>query len=131
MSHASSAAEIAVLSGKIGQLIRSNELKMAGKLLATARGHLYQLAEQDSAYQLRYERVAELRNQLMEPGGEDFDEKKLLQEMLDEEKELHRLVSHHPLEPLRLSHTLLKSAAAIVLVYAQDLAGDTPLEMDI
>jgi hypothetical protein len=121
--------DLATLSTKVGQMIRSNELKMAGKLLATARTHLHQLAEKDSTYQSHYENVAELRNVLMEPGGEQFDEKKLLTQMLAEEKELHKMVAKHPAEPLLLADTLLKSAAAIVLVYAQDMAGDAPLEI--
>jgi hypothetical protein len=121
--------DVATLSAKIGQLIRSNELKMAGKLLATARTHLHQLAEKDPKFQIHYEQVAELRNELMEPAGEQFDEKRLLVQLLDEEKELHKLVSHHPPESLLLVDTLLKSAAAIILVYAQDMAGDAPLEL--
>lgn len=121
--------DVPTLSAKIGQMIRSNELKMAGKLLATARTHLHQLAEKDSKFQIHYEHVAELRNQLMEPGGEQFDEKRLLVQLLDEEKELHKLVAHHPPEPLLLADTLLKAAAAIVLVYAQDMAGGAPLEL--
>jgi len=121
--------DVPTLSAKIGQMIRSNELKMAGKLLATARTHLHQLAEKDSNFQIHYEHVAELRNQLMEPGGEQFDEKRLLVQLLDEEKELHKLVAHHPPEPLLLADTLLKAAAAIVLVYAQDIAGGAPLEL--
>ena len=129
MSGESEIPELAVLSEKVGQLIRSNELKMAGKLLATARTHLSQLAASDSVYQVRYEHIADLRNALMEPGGVDFEERKLLVQMLDEEKQLHRLVAQHPSEPLLVAHTCLKAATAIVLVYAQDLAADAPLEI--
>lgn len=120
---------VAALSAKIGPMIRSNELKMAGKLLATARGHLHQLAQINPIFEPHYERVAELRNELMEPGGDDFDEKQLLVQLIDEVKELHRLIPQHTSEPLLLSHTLLKAASAIVLVYAQDMAGDAPLEL--
>jgi hypothetical protein len=116
-------------SAKIGQMIRSNELKMAGKLLATARGHLHQLAQSNPVFESHYERVALLRNELMEPSGQDFNEKQLLAQMVDEIKELQRLVAQHSSEPLILSQTLLKSASAIVLVYAQDMAGDAPLEI--
>ena len=129
MNHDLKVPELSTLSAKVGQMIRSNELKMAGKLLATARTHLHQLAEKDRVYQTRYEHVAELRNHLMEPGGEQFDEKRLLAQMLVEEKELHKLMTHHPPEPLLLADTLLKAAAAIVLVYAQDMATDAPLEL--
>jgi hypothetical protein len=129
MSNEAKAADLAVLSGKIGQLIRTNELKMAGKFLATARGHLHQLAEGDRVFQPRYEHIAEIRNELMEPSGEDFDEKQLLVRMWEEEKELHKLAAHHhKCESLLVSQTLLRCAAAIVLVYAQDLAGDAPLD---
>ena len=121
--------DVPTLSAKIGQMIRSNELKMAGKLLATARTHLHQLAEKNPAYQPHYEHVAELRNELMEPVGEHFDEKRLLAKMLVEERELHKMLAHHPPEGVLLSDTLLKAAAAIVLVYAQDMAGGAPLEM--
>jgi hypothetical protein len=121
--------DVATLSAKIGQMIRSNELKMAGKLLATARTHLHQLAEKDAKFQVHYEHIADLRNQLMEPGNEQFDEKRLLVQLLDEEKELHKHLGHHAPETLLLADTLLKSAAAIVLVYAQDAAADTPLEL--
>jgi hypothetical protein len=129
MSNETKVADLAVLAGKICQLIRANELKMAGKLLATARGHLHQLAESDSAFLMRYEHVAHLRNELMEPSGEDFDEKRLLAAMLEEDKELQKLVStHHHCEPLILSLTLLRCAAAILLVYAQEVGGDAPLD---
>jgi hypothetical protein len=120
--------ELPVLSAKIGQFIRSNELKVAGKLLATARTNLHQLAEKDPKFKAHYEQVAELRNELMEP-GEQFDEKRLLVDLLEEEKELHKLVSHHPPEPLLLADAMIKAAAAIVLVYAQDMAADAPLEI--
>jgi hypothetical protein len=131
MHHDLKVPDLATLSGRIGQLVRSNELKMAGKLLATARTHLHQLAEQNPVYQPRYEQVAELRNELMEPGGEQFDEKRLLARMLEEEKELRKLLAHHPPDTLLLADTLVKSAAAIVLVYAEDMAGDAPLEMEL
>src|SRR5688572_15825045 len=121
--------ELPVLSAKIGQFIRSNELKVAGKLLATARTNLHQLAEKDPKFKAHYEHVAELRNELMEPAGEQFDEKRLLVDLLEEEKELHKLVSHHPPEPLLLADAMIKAAAAIVLVYAQDMAADAPLEI--
>ena len=130
MSSEATLPDVASLSVKIGQMIRSNELKMAGKLLATARTHLHQLAEKDPAFQSRYEHMAELRNELMEPGGPQFDEKKLLVSMLEEERELHKLLArYHQAEPVLLADTLLKAAIAIVLVYAQDMANDTPLEL--
>jgi len=120
--------DLATLSEKLGQLIRSNELKVAGKLLATARGHLHELAEKESVFGARYEHVAELRNELMEPGCEDFDGKRLLVRLLDEEKELRVVVSKHSSEPSRLAHSLVKAAAAIVLVYCQDRESNTPLD---
>ena len=120
--------DLATLSEKLGQLIRSNELKVAGKLLATARGHLHELAEKESVFGARYEHVVELRNELMEPGCEDFDGKRLLVRLLDEEKELRAVVSKHSSEPSRLAHTLVKAAAAIVLVYCQDRESHTPLD---
>lgn len=130
MRHDSNVAELSALSAKIGQFIRSNELKVAGKLLATARTNLHALAEKDAKFQRHYEHVAELRNELMEPVvGVQFDEKRLLVGLLDEEKELHRLVAMHPSEPLLVADTMLKAAAAIVLVYAQDMAADAPLEI--
>ena len=46
--------DVTTLSAKIGQMIRSNELKMAGKLLATARNHLHQLAEKDAGFVLSF-----------------------------------------------------------------------------
>jgi hypothetical protein len=128
MSTESKVPELAALSAKIGQMIRTNELKMAGKLLATARTNLHQLAEKDGAFKPHYEHVAVLRNELMEP-GEQFNEKQLLAELLDEERELHKIVARQPSEPLLLADTLIKSAAAIVLVYAQDMAADAPLEI--
>jgi hypothetical protein len=127
-SPAKHAVDLDALSAKVGQLIRTNELKMAGKLLATARGHLHQLAESDRAFQPRYEHVADLRNELMEPDREDFDEKQLLAHVLDEEKELHRMSTLHRIEPVMVSQTLLRSAAAIILVYAQDQASGAPLD---
>jgi hypothetical protein len=65
----------------------------------------------------------------MEPSGDDFNEKQLLAKMVEEIKELHKVISHHSSEPLLLAYTLLKSAAAIVLVYAQDMTGDVPLDI--
>lgn len=123
--------DLPTLSAKVGQLIRSNELKMAGKLLATARSTLHQLAEKDASFQPYYEHIAKLRSQLQEPGQEEqFDEKRLLSELLAEEKQLHKLLAqHHGLEPLLLVDTLVKSAAAILLVYAQDMAAGAPLEL--
>lgn len=130
MSSEATIPDVAALSVKIGQMVRSNELKMAGKLLATARTHLHQLAEKDASFQPRYEHVAELRNELMEPSGPQFDEKKLLVDLLEEEREIHKLLAkHHQAEPILLADTLLKAATAIVLVYAQDMANDTPLEL--
>jgi len=123
-----SSPDLATLSAKVGQLIRSAELKVAGELLATARGSLHQLAEKESSFRLRYENVAELRNELMEPGGEDFNEKRLLTRLLDEEKELRATASEHASEQLRLAHALLMAAAAIVLVYCQDRESGAPLD---
>ena len=128
MSAESTLPELAVLSTKLGQLIRSDELKIAGKLLATARGHLQQLAEKEPVFYIRYQHIAQLRGKLVEPSGDDFDSKKLLVNLLDEEKELREVVSKHPHEQSRHAHTLLKSAAAIVLVYCQDLESDAPLD---
>ena len=122
--------ELPTLAAKVGQFIRSNELKVAGKLLATARTNLHQLAEKDPKYKHRYEHVAELRNELMEPVCGQFDEKRLLAELLEEEKELHKLVAHHPPELLLIADAMLKAAAAILLVYCQDMAADAPLEME-
>ena len=101
---------------------------MAGKLLATARGALHQLAEKEPSFRSRYEHVAELRNDLMEPGGDDFDGKRLLVRMLDEEKELRKTASEHPGEQSRLAHAMLTAAAAIVLVYCQDRESGAPLD---
>ena len=64
MSDHSTLPDLNSLSAKLGQLIRSNELKITGKVLATARGHLHQLAEKEPAFGSRYEHVAELRNEL-------------------------------------------------------------------
>jgi hypothetical protein len=130
VSAESTIPELPVLAARVGQLIHSNELKMAGKLLATARGHLAQLAEKNSSYQHAFEHVAELRNALMEPGGPDFEERKLLAQLLEEEKELHRLVAHDHAEPLLVAHTCLKAAAAIVLVYAQEATNEAPLDLE-
>ena len=129
MSTKTTVPELPALAAKIGQYIRSNELKVAGKLLATARTTLHQLAEKDATYQHRYEHLAELRNELMEPSGDQFDEKRLLAQMLEEEKELHKLIAHHHSEPLLLANSMLRAASAIVLVYAQDMSGDAPLEI--
>jgi hypothetical protein len=120
--------ELASLSAKLGQLVRSNELKMAGKLLATSRGHLHQLAEKVPAYHLRYEHVAELRNDLMEPESEDLDPHRLLVRLMEEEKELAKCVSENPSEHALLALTLLRSAAAVVCVYCQDRYSDAPLD---
>jgi hypothetical protein len=122
-------ADLATLAAKVGQMVRSNELKMAGKLLATARGHLHELAQADHRYDVHYERVAVMRNELMEPGRDDFDELHLLHELVNEVKELNKLVHQHASEKLLMSETLLRVVAAIVLVYAQDMAGDAPLEI--
>lgn len=121
--------DLETLSAKIGQMVRSNELKIAGKLLATARTQLHQLSEKDRIYQAPYEHVAELRNELMEPGGNDFKEKELLVKLVGEVKELHKMYSQHPSEPLLVADTMVKAAAAIVLVYAQDMVADAPLEI--
>jgi hypothetical protein len=128
MSDNTTLPELSSLSAKLGQLIRSQELKMGGKLLATARGHLHQLAEKVPDYHLRYEHVAELRNELMEPESEDFDAHRLLVRLIDEEKELAKCVSGNPSEHGRLALTLLRSTAAVVCVYCQDRYSDAPLD---
>lgn len=121
--------DLGTLSSSIGQSIRSNELKVAGKLLATGRGHLHQLSLKEKAYQPRYEQIAMLRNELMEPGEDDeFDAKQLLVQLLDEDKKLTRVLASHPAGPAKLSRAMLRAAAAIVLVYAQDLESDAPLD---
>ena len=121
--------DVGTLSEKLGQLIRANELKVAGKLLASARGHLHELAGKEPVFAARYEHVAELRNELMEPGCADFDEKRLLLGLIQEERELRALVSKHHSEPAVLAHTLLKAAAAIVLVYCQAREFHAPLDI--
>ena len=128
MSDHTTLPDLDSLSAKLGQVIRSNELKMAGKILATARGHLHQLAEKEPAYQSRYEHVAELRNELMEPDAEEFDGHRFLARLLNEEKELRQAVSEHPSEPVLLAITLVRVAGAIVLVYCQDRYSDAPLD---
>lgn len=123
-----SALDLATMASKLGQMVRTSELKVAGKLLATARGTLHQLAEGDPIYAPRYEHVAELRNELMEPGGPDFDAKRLLASLLDEEKALRKIAVEHPAEGLGVAHALLNAAAAVVLVYCQDRESGAPLD---
>ena len=65
----------------------------------------------------------------MEPGGEQFHEKGLLVERRDDAKERRKMVSKHPSQLLLLANTLVKSATAIILVYAQEMAGHVPLEI--
>jgi len=128
MSDESNPQDLAALSSKLGQLIRSNELKMAGKLLATARGHLHQLAQKETVYETLYEKVALLRNDLMEPGDEDFDQKQLLVQLMEEDKELGKIMTQYPSEHALLARTLIRATAAVVLVFAQDMEGDAPLD---
>jgi hypothetical protein len=128
MSADSTPPDLAELSVKLGQLIRTGELQVAGKLLATARGHLHQLADKEPIYQARYEHVALLRNELMEPDRDDFDGKRLLVELLDEEKHLRRAAKQHPSQQVSIARVLLHAAGAIVLVHCQDLESEAPLD---
>ncbi len=128
MSAESTLPELAELSAKLGQLIRAGELSVAGKLLATARGHLQQLAEKEPAYHTRFEQVAKLRGKLANPGKDDFEAKQVLVSLLEEEKELRSVISLHPHEQSGHVLILLRSAAAIVLVYCQDLESGAPLD---
>ena len=128
MNTESTSPDLATLSIKVGQLVRSGELKVAGKLLATARGHLHQVADKKTVYQARYEHVAALRNELMEPDRDDFDGKRLLGQLLDEEKHLRQTALQHPCEQSLIARALLNAAAAIVLVHCQDLESEAPLD---
>jgi hypothetical protein len=128
MSAGSTLPELAELSTKLGQLIRAGELKVGGKLLATARGHLQQLAQNEPAYHTRFEQVAKLRGQLVDPGKDNFDAKKLLVSLLAEEIELRNVVALHPSDPAHHAHILIKATAAIILVYCQDLESGAPLD---
>jgi hypothetical protein len=128
MSAESTLPELAVLSTKLGQLIRAGELKVGGKLLATARGHLQQLSQKEPAYHTRFEQMAKLRGQLTDPDRDGFDAKQLLVSLLDEEKELREVISLHPQDQAHQAHVLLTTTAAIVLVYCQDLESGAPLD---
>jgi len=128
MSAGSTLPELTELSTKLGQLIRAGELKVGGKLLATARGHLQQLAEKEPAYHTRFEQVAKLRGQLVDPGKDNFDAKQLLVNLLAEEKELRSVLALHASDRAYHAHILIKATAAIVLVYCQDIESGAPLD---
>jgi len=128
MSAGSTLPDLAELSTKLGQLIRAGELKVAGKLLATARGHLQQLSQKEPAYHTRFEQVAKLRGQLVDPGKDNFDAKRLLVSLLAEEKELRSVAALHPDDQAYHAHILVKATAAIVLVYCQDQESGAPLD---
>jgi len=128
MNTDSTLPELSELSLKLGQLIRSDELKICGKLLAMSRSHLKQLAEKEPMLHVHYDQVAQLRNRLLDPAGVDFNGKQLLVGLLEEEEALRKVIDQHPHELSHHAHVLLKAAAAIVLVYCQDSESGAPLD---
>lgn len=128
MSAGSALPELAELSTQLGQIIRAGELKVGGKLLATARGHLQQIAQKEPAYHTRFEQVAKLRGLLVDPGKDKFDAKQLLVSLLAEEKEMRSVIALHPNDQAYHAHILIKATAAIILVYCQDLESGAPLD---